>query len=82
MNAIEKQLGNIKLSHKAITFCGLVHLGKGKAQFVHDLTDPVFCQHHVANLNAEQEEIAANTNAPIKLGPSQLKRKVENLLEQ
>ena len=48
MLGVEKQLGNIKSSHKSITFTGLVHLAHGRAQYVHYLTDPVFCQQHPA----------------------------------
>ena len=68
MVLIEKQLGNIKLSHKSITFTSLVHLAGGRAQYIHYLTSAVFCQHHRAGLNAEQEEMAANTQAPLKIG--------------
>ena len=56
MVMIEKQLGNVKLSHKAINFVGLVHLGSGKAQYVHYLTSPIFCQQDRGSLNPEQEE--------------------------
>lgn len=41
---IERALGNIKTSHKAITLAGLVSLGHGRAQFVHYLTGPAFAQ--------------------------------------
>ena len=82
MILIEKQLGNIKLSHKAITFTGLVHLAGGRAQYIHYLTSAVFCQHHRAGLNAEQEEIAANQQVPLKIGQSHLKKKIEGVLEQ
>ena len=43
MIGVEKQLGNIKSSHKSITFTGLIHLSNGRAQYVHYLTDSVFC---------------------------------------
>ena len=82
MQAIEKHLGNIRLSHKAITFTGLVHLGGGKAQYVHYMTESAFCQQHRASLNPEQEEQHANQPGPIKLGPQMQKRKVEGLLDQ
>ena len=35
MIVIEKQLGNIKSSHKSITFVGLIHLANGRAQYIH-----------------------------------------------
>ena len=82
MQNIELHLGNIKLSHKAITFAGLIHLGQGKAQFIHYMVDPAFSQYHRANLNSEQAELAANTPGPLKMGPTHLKRKVEMLLSQ
>ena len=82
MLGVEKQLGNVKLSHKAITFTGLVHLANSRAQYVHYLTDPIFCQHHRAGLSPEQAEQAANTQGPVKLGQSFLKKKIEALLEQ
>ena len=82
MLGVEKQLGNIKSSHKSITFTGLVHLAHGRAQYVHYLTDPVFCQQHPAGMSPEQAEQAANNPGPVKLGQSFIKKKIENLLEQ
>ena len=46
MHAVDKALGNVKKSHKAITFCGLVNFSQKKAVMLHHLADQSgpFCQ--------------------------------------
>ena len=83
MVAIEKQLGNIQSSHKAITFTGLIHLANGKAQYIHYMHDKkTFAVYHNASLNPEQQEIQAQKQEPLKLSKEHVVKKVGGLLEQ
>ncbi len=46
MLTVDKALGNVKKSHKAITFCGLINIDKKKASMLHyvEAKDSAFCQ--------------------------------------
>ena len=39
MQAVDKALGNVKKSHKAITFAGLINFAHKKAVMLHHLID-------------------------------------------
>ena len=45
---VDKALGNVKKSHKAITFTGLINIAHKKAAMLHYLAphDSAFCQVH------------------------------------
>ena len=84
MVQIEKALGNIKLSHKSITFTGLVNIHQNKAQFVHYLTNPVFGQiYHGPNADQSKSEDDNDNgqSGQTKITSSQMRKKVMQVLE-
>ena len=57
MLLVDKALGNVKKSHKAITFAGLVLISQKKAVMMHHLAPPdsAFCQVHQSPTEAGKE---------------------------
>ena len=41
---VDKCLGNINSSHKAITFSGMINIANNKAMMLHYLINPIFLQ--------------------------------------
>ena len=59
MLAVDKALGNVKKSHKSITFTGLINIAKSKAVMLHYLapTESSFCQVHSESANEKNKDI-------------------------
>ena len=85
MNQVDKALGNVKKSHKAITFAGLINISQKKAVMLHHLamSDSPFCKVHPSPNEAgkEAQQQAKIQENSTKLSNNQLKKKVDQVLD-
>ena len=68
MVEVDKALGNLKNSHKSITFTGLINISSAKATMLHYFapTESSFCQIHADSYSKENKD--ASVQAKIREG--------------